>query len=61
MATMDDGVLEEWLKGLKDLDIQVKKMFGCYCVYCDAQPVGWLSGEVFSLKEVGFQIMPKKL
>ena len=41
---------------LKDLNVRVKKMFGCYCVYCDDEPVGWLSEDVFSLREAGLYL-----
>ena len=53
MAYPDEGVVQTWLDALKGLDVRVKKMFGCYCVYCDDQPVGWISQGVFSLREVG--------
>ena len=36
-------------------------MFGCYCVYCDGQPVGWLSEDIFSLREVGLSDLPPDL
>ena len=28
-------------------------MFGCYCLYCDGQAVGWIHDSVLSLREVG--------
>ena len=40
MAYPDGGVVQTWLDALRGLNIRVKKMFGCYCVYCDSQPVG---------------------
>ena len=40
MAYPDDGVVQTWLDALKDLNVRVKKMFGCYCVYCDDEPAG---------------------
>lgn len=58
MAYPEEGVVQTWLDALKGLDIRVKKMFGCYCVYCDGQPVGWLSEDVFSLREVGLPDLP---
>ena len=36
-------------------------MFGCYCVYCDDEPVGWLSEDVFSLREAGLAYLPDAL
>lgn len=61
MAYPEEGVVQTWLDALKELDIRVKKMFGCYCVYCDGQPVGWLSGETLSLREVGLPDLPPDL
>lgn len=61
MAYPDDGVVQTWLDALKDLNIRVKKMFGCYCVYCDDEPVGWLSEDVFSLREAGLTYLPDAL
>ena len=61
MAYPDDGVVQTWLDGWEGLNIRLKKMFGCYCVYCDGQAVGWLSGSTFSLREVGLDYMPGRL
>ena len=61
MAYPDEGVVQTWLDALRGLNIRVKKMFGCYCVYCDDQPVGWLSDTVFSLREVGLTYLPGDL
>lgn len=61
MAYPDESVVHAWLDALKDLDVHVKKMFGCYCVYCDGQPVGWLTECVFSLREVGLPYLPDDL
>lgn len=47
MAYMEEGLLQEWLEALKDLNVHVKKMFGCHCLYCDGRPVGWMSGDAF--------------
>ena len=54
--------------GLKDAEAiadiyngYVKKMFGCYCLYCDGQPVGWLSENAFSLREVGLTDLPAEI
>ena len=61
MAYPEEGVVQTWLDALKELNIRVKKMFGCYCVYCDGQPVGWLSEDIFSLREVGLSDLPPDL
>ena len=61
MAYPNDKVLQTWLDALKNLNVYTKKMFGCYCVYCDDQPVGWLSGDAFSLREVGLSYLPGDL
>ena len=52
MAYPDDGTVQTWLDALHGLNIRLKKMFGCYCVYCDGVAVGWLSGEVSSIEEL---------
>lgn len=61
MAYADEGVVQTWLDALKGLDVRVKKMFGCHCVYCDGQPVGWLTADTFSLREVGLTYLPEEL
>lgn len=58
MAYPKDEATQAWLDAFGGLPIRLKKMFGCYCVYCDGQPVGWLSEEVFSLREVGLTGIP---
>ena len=42
MAYEDPQIVQEWLDALIELDVKVKKMFGCYCLYCDNQAVGWI-------------------
>ena len=54
----DDIIVREWLDHLQDLDVSVKKMFGCYCLYCDGQAVGWIHDSVLSLREVGLDYLP---
>lgn len=61
MAYPDENIVQTWLDALDGLNIRVKKMFGCYCVYCDNEPVGWLSKDCFSLREVGLSYLPKDL
>lgn len=53
-----ESVVHEWLNNLKGLNVEVKKMFGCYCLYCDGQAVGWIHDSVMSLREVGLTYLP---
>lgn len=53
-----EQTVQEWLNNLKDLNVTVKKMFGCYCLYCDGQAVGWIHDSVLSLREVGLDYLP---
>ena len=32
MAYEDPQIVQEWLDALIELDVKVKKMFGCYCL-----------------------------
>lgn len=61
MAYPDQSVVQAWLNVLNGLNVRAKKMFGCYCIYCDGQPVGWLSEHAFSLREVGLPDLPDDL
>ena len=61
MPYEDERVVAEWLDNLKPLDIRVKKMFGCYCLYCDGQAVGWIHDRVMSLREVGLDYLPEDI
>ena len=36
-------------------------MFGCWCLYCDGQAVGWIHDSVLSLREVGLTYLPKEI
>lgn len=56
-----ESIVHEWLNNLKGLNIEVKKMFGCYCLYCDGQAVGWLHDSVMSLREVGLTYLPEDI
>ena len=58
MAYTEDRIVQEWLDHLKHLHIEAKKMFGCYCLYCDGQAVGWIHDSVLSLREVGLDYLP---
>ena len=58
MALKEEKNLQEWLDGLKGLNVTVKKMFGCYCLYCDGAAVGWIHDSVLSLREVGLDFLP---
>ena len=33
MAFEEETIVREWLDHLKDLNVETKKMFGCYCLY----------------------------
>ena len=61
MACEDSQIVREWLNSLRELDVKVKKMFGCYCLYCDDQTVGWIHGSVMSLREVGLDYLPEDI
>ena len=61
MAYPEEGVVQTWLDALRGLDVRVKKMFGCYCLYCDGQPVGWICDSTLSLREVGLPYLPEHL
>lgn len=38
----EGAIVQEWLDHLKSLNFETKKMFGCYCLYCGGQVVGWI-------------------
>lgn len=57
----EDSSVQEWLDSLKDLDVKAKKMFGCYCLYCNDQAVGWIHDGVLSLHEVGLDYLPDEI
>ena len=46
MALKEETIVQEWLDALNGLNVCAKKMFGCYCLYCDGQPVGWIHDSV---------------
>ena len=58
MSNEDPSIVQEWLDNLSELNVNVKKMFGCYCLYCDGQAVGWIHDSVMSLREVGLDYLP---
>ncbi len=58
MACEDERIVQEWLDHLGGLRVETKKMFGCYCLYCDGQAVGWIHDSVLSLREVGLSYLP---
>ena len=58
MAYGDQNIVQEWLDSLSELNVKIKKMFGCYCLYCDGQAVGWIHDSVMSLREVGLDYLP---
>ena len=46
MPYEEGTIVAEWLDRLKGLNVSTKKMFGCYCLYCDGQAVGWIHDSV---------------
>ena len=56
--SFEENNVQEWLSSLKGLDVEAKKMFGCYCLYCDGQAVGWIHDSVLSLREVDLDYLP---
>ena len=61
MAYAEEEIIKEWLDHLKGLDVKVKKMFGCYCLYCNGEPVGWIYDHALSLREVGLDYLPERI
>ena len=61
MAYELENIVREWMDHLKGLNVEVKKMFGYYCLYCDGQAVGWIHNSVMSLREVGLDYLPKDI
>ena len=61
MPYEEESVVAEWMDRLKDLNVSTKKMFGCYCRYCDGQAVGWIHDSVLSLREVGLTFLPAEI
>ena len=57
----EEIIVQEWLDRLKGLNVEVKQMFGCYCLYCDGQAVGWIHDSVLSLREVGLDYLPEDI
>ena len=61
MAFEQEEIVREWLDRLKGLNVRVKKMFGCWCLSCDGQAVGWIHDGVLSLREVGLTYLPEEI
>ena len=61
MVYEEENIVQEWLDHLKGLNVEVRKMFGCYCLYCDGQAVGWIHDGVLSLREVGLDYLPEDI
>ena len=57
----EDQTVRRWLDHLAPLNVTAKKMFGCWCLYCDGQAVGWLHDGVLSLREVGLDYLPANI
>ena len=58
MPCEEESIVREWLDHLKDRRVEAKKRFGCWCLYCDGQAVGWIHDSVLSLREVGLTYLP---
>ena len=61
MAYEEEEIVREWLDHLNGLNVGTKKMFGCHCLYCDGQAVGWIHDSVLSLREVGLDYLPEDI
>lgn len=61
MANEEENIVREWLDHLKDLRVEAKRMFGCWCLYCDGQAVGWIHDSILSLREVGLTYLPQDI
>ena len=61
MAYEEEDIVREWLDHLNGLNVRTKKMFGCHCLYCDGQAVGWIHDNVLSLREVGLDYLPEDI
>ena len=61
MPRSEEMIVSEWLDHMKGIHVYAKKMFGCYCLYCDGQAVGWIHDTVLSLREVGLDYLPKEI
>ena len=61
MAFEEEAIVQEWLDHLKGLNVETKKMFGCYCLYCDGQAVGWIHDSILSLREVALDYLPEDI
>ena len=61
MAYEEEDIVREWLDHLNGLNVTTKKMFGCHCLYCDGQAVGWIHDSVLSLREVGLDYLPEEI
>ena len=61
MSFEEESLVQDWLGRLNGLHVEAKKMFGCYCLYCDGQAVGWIHDSVLSLREVGLDYLPDEI
>lgn len=52
MPVSNEIVANQLIGSFPDIQLSAKKMFGCYCVYCNLQPVGWISSGLFCVKNV---------
>ena len=61
MPLDEEMIVAEWMDHMKDIHVHAKKMFGCYCLYCDGQAVGWIHDTILSLREVGLTYLPEEI
>lgn len=61
MTAEEEMIAREWLDHLKGLNVQIRRMFGCYCLYCDGQAIGWIHDSVLSLREVALDYLPEEI
>ena len=61
MSLEEKAIVQEWLAHLAGLNVEAKKVFGCYCLYCDGQAVGWIHDSVLSLREVALTYLPEDI
>ena len=61
MPYNENDLVNDWLARLGGLNVAANKMFGCNCLYCDGQAVGWIHDSVLSLREVGLDYLPAEI
>lgn len=61
MNELHNANLGQLLAALNGMNIRLKDMFGCKCVYCNEQPIGWFSDGVFSLRDTDLTLSRRSL